>query len=78
MPRCCTEIPGEFSPSYASVLVKDLQAKVGKLEQTITPCITAWCQRCSRPYLLTTALHLFPTPSAHHAHMVVLAGRLKE
>jgi hypothetical protein len=75
--RCCSAVPDEFAPTYASVLVGDLPARVARLEQhTLVPCLTAWCQRCSRAYLLTTALPLFPSPSAHHAHMVVLAERL--
>jgi len=76
MPRCCTPVPDEFEPSYASVLVGDLPSKVAALEAGLRPCITAWCQRCSRTYLLTSALPLFPRPSAHHAHMVVLAENL--
>lgn len=77
MPRCCEPIPDEFRPSYASVVVGDLERKVRELEQRpLLPCVTAWCQRCRAPYLLTTALPLFLSPSAHHAHMVVLAGKL--
>lgn len=79
MPRCCTPIPDEFTPSYASVLVGDLQSKITAIEASpLSPCLTAWCQGCSRPYLLTTSLHLFPRPSAHHAHMVALAERIRE
>jgi len=78
MPRCCSPVPDEFAPSYASVLVGDLKTKVSALEGTLRPCLTAWCQRCTRPYLLATSMHLFPGPSAHHAHMVVLAEKLKQ
>ena len=77
MPRCCEPIPDEFKPSYASVVVGDLESKVEALEhQPLLPCVTAWCQRCRAPYLLTSALPLFQSASAHHVHMVVLAGRL--
>ena len=78
MPRCCTPLPDEFKPSYASVVMGDLEARVARLEQApLLPCVTAWCDRCRRPYLLTSALSLVPCPSAHHAHMVALAGRMR-
>ena len=70
-------MPDEFKPSYASVVLGDLEAKVARVEQgPLLPCVTAWCSRCRAPYLLTSALALFPCPSAHHAHMVALAQRL--
>lgn len=77
MPRCCNAIPGEFTPSYASVLVaQDLQAAVRELEaEKLRPCITAWCSKCRAPYLITASLKSFASPSAHHAHMLVLARR---
>lgn len=84
-PRCCTTIPDEFRPSYASVLV--FGPDPGKLQQAVqaaesrqrlTSCFTAWCSRCSGPYLLTTDLDAFPTPSAHHAHQLVLLSVLRE
>jgi hypothetical protein len=77
MPRCCDAIPGEFAPSYASVLVaSDLQAAVRELEaEKLRPCITAWCSNCRAPYLITASLNSFEYPSAHHAHMLVLARR---
>ena len=76
--RCCQSIPDEFARSYASVIVGDVESKVALLEQQpLTPCLTAWCNRCHRAYLLTTAMPLFASPSAHHAHMVVLAERIK-
>jgi len=77
MPRCCTPIPNEFAPTYASVLVGNLESEVKALEKApLHPCLTAWCQRCSRSYLLTTSMHLFQRPSEHHAHMVVFAREL--
>lgn len=77
MPRCCSAIPGEFTPSYASVLVaKDLQAAVREVEKgALKPCITAWCSNCKACYLITASMSSFACPSAHHAHMVVLARR---
>lgn len=79
MPRCCTPVPDEFKPSYASALVGDLPFKISALERgPLIPCITAWCERCARPHLLTTALPLFPCPSAHHAHMAVLVENLQK
>lgn len=79
MPRCCAPIPSEFHPCYASVLVsKDLQADIKDLETgPLHPCLTAWCSTCKAPYLLTTALHLFKSPSEHHAHMLTLASQQK-
>ena len=79
MPCRCSAIPGEFLPSYASVLVaEDLQSAVRELEDgQLIPCITAWCSACQRPYLLTASIGLFASPSAHHAHMLTLAKRLK-
>jgi hypothetical protein len=77
MPRCCTPVPGEFVPCYASVLVDpDLPRAVLLLEQgPLRSSITAWCPLCQKPYLLTGALGMFPTPSALHAHMVVMGQR---
>ena len=77
MPRCCNVIPDEFNPSYASVLVaSDLRAAVRELEaEKLRPCITAWCSNCRAPYLITASLGAFASPSAHHAHMIVLAQR---
>jgi len=74
--RCCSKIEDEFRPSYASVLVAlDLQGTVTTLEAgQLCPCITAWCSSCQAPYLLTTSMELFPSASAHHAHMIILHG----
>jgi hypothetical protein len=79
MPRCCNTIPDEFSPSYASILMaKDLESAVGELESgKLIPCITAWCNTCQAPYLLTSSVSWFKSPSAHHAHMLALAERIK-
>ena len=80
MPRCCTAIPGEFTPSYASILMAgDLQGAVRELENgKLTPCITAWCRACQAPYLITSSMGLFPSPSAHHAHMLALAKKIQK
>ncbi len=77
MPRCCSAIPDEFKPSYASVLVaEDLGKAVKDLESgKLTPCITAWCSACQAPYLITSSIRAFACPSAHHAHMLTLARR---
>ena len=79
MPRCCDPIQGEFKPCYASIMVSpDLKRAVEEVEQApLQSSITAWCTVWKAPYLLTGALHMFPTPAAHHAHMIVLSGRLK-
>ena len=79
MPRCCQGLPDEFAPCYASVLVAgpDLQAAVERVEaQPLAPCVTTWCTRCCRVSLLTGDAGLFPTPAAHHAHMLALHARL--
>ena len=75
MPRCCTPIPDEFKLSYASVLAcGDLSADVRALEAgPLLPCFTAWCHACQKPYLITASLDQFKSPSAHHAHMLVLS-----
>ena len=74
--NCASSSP---APSYASVLVGDLEEKVSALERgPLVPCITAWCSTCRRAHLLTSSAHMFPCLSAHHAHMVVLAERIKE
>ena len=77
MPRCCSAIQDEIVPSYASVLVAtDLQAAVRDVERgALKPCITAWCSNCMAAYLITTSMSSFASPSAHHAHMLVLARR---
>ncbi len=79
MPRCCDAIPGEFAPSYASILMaKDLEKAVGELENgKLIPCVTAWCNVCRAPYLITLSVPLFKSPSAHHAHMLALAENMK-
>jgi hypothetical protein len=75
MRRCCAPIPNEFAPSYASVLAsQDLPKDIKELEAgQLQPCLTAWCPTCQAPYLITAALPLFKSPSAHHAHMLALA-----
>ena len=77
MPRCCTPITDEFKPSYASVLAsRDLRAEVQALEDgPLLPCFTAWCTSCQKPYLITASLGQFKSPSAHHAHMLVLSRK---
>ena len=77
MRRCCAPIPDEFAPSYASVLAsQDLSKDVKELEAgQLQSCLTAWCSTCQAPYLITTALPLFKSPSAHHAHMLTLARK---
>ena len=85
MPRCCSPIADEFKPSYASVLVfgadpRRLEEAVGEAEtkQRLASCFTAWCPKCYGPYLLTTGIHEFPTPSAHHTHQLLLLSVLRE
>ena len=79
MPRCCMPISGEFTPSYASILVTpNLKDAVEEVEQgPLQSSITALCTTCKTPYLMTGALDLFPSPSAHHAHMIVLSRRMR-
>ena len=76
--RCCTLIKDEFKPCYASVLVAaDLKAVVQEVENgPLSSSFTAWCSVCKAPYLLTGALGMFPSPSAHHAHMIIAQRRL--
>ena len=85
MPRCCSPISDEFKPSYASVLVHGTDP--GKLAEAVneaetnhrvTPCFTAWCPKCYGPYLLTTGINEFPSPSAHHTHQLLLLSVLRE
>lgn len=83
--RCCARIPGEFAPSYASVLVhgsdvRGLRDAVRALEteQTITSCFTAWCPQCMDTSLVVTDLHSFPVPSAHHTHQLALLAVLQK
>ncbi len=84
-PRCCTRIHDEFRPSFASVLVYgsdpiklEEAVRAAESDQRITSCFTAWCSRCHGPYLLTTDLASFPTPSAHHTHQLVLLSVLRD
>ena len=77
MARCCVPVADEFAPCYASVLVApDLKGAVSEIENgPLLSSITAWCSVCKAPYLLTGALPLFPTPSAHHAHVIAMSRR---
>lgn len=84
-PRCCHRVPDEFKPSYASVLVYgsdpiklEQAVRKAETEQRITSCFTAWCPTCAGPYLLTTDMDAFPSPSAHHTHQLVLLSVLRE
>jgi hypothetical protein len=82
MPRCCNPIPNEFAPSYAGVLVAggedSMEDAVNELERGyLKSCITAWCSTCQAPYLITSSIGLFKTPSEHHAHMLTLAKTVK-
>ena len=78
MPRCCTPIANEFTPCYASVLVaSDIRETVSAIEQApLQASVTAWCSSCNAPYLITGALDMFPCPSAHHAHLIVLSRKI--
>jgi hypothetical protein len=85
MPRCCSPIADEFKPSYASVLVygadpRRLEEAVDEAEtkQRLASCFTAWCPKCYGPYLLTTGMDEFPSPSAHHTHQLVLLSVLRQ
>jgi hypothetical protein len=78
MTRCCDPIENEFAPSYAGVLVAGgvncMEAAVKELESgPLRPCITAWCSNCRAPYLITSSVGSFKSPSEHHAHMLTLA-----
>lgn len=84
-PRCCHRIEDEFRPSYASVVVYgsdpiklEQAVRDAESQQRITSCFTAWCPTCARTYLLTTDIHAFPSPSAHHTHQLVLLSVLRE
>lgn len=84
MRRCCSAIPGEFEPCYASVLVhgpgeEGLRGAVSDLESKgiITPCFTGWCPRCRGLYMLTSGMAMFGTPSAHHTHQLCLLQQLR-
>ncbi len=82
MPRCCEQDAAEFAPCYASVLVfghDGLEPAVEKAEEStqgVISCFTAWCSRCQTRYLLSGDVALFPTPSAHHTHKLVLLENL--
>jgi hypothetical protein len=55
-----------------------VEAKINNVEteEAVMPCFTAWCQNCNGKYWLTQDLHLFSTPSAHHAHKYTLMRTL--
>jgi cytochrome c553 len=79
MPRCCSPLADEFKPCYASVVVAGtlLKEEVESIEQSpMRSSLTAWCSHCHAQYLITNAVSMFPTPSAHHAHMVAWARTL--
>lgn len=82
--RCCAPIPDEFAPCYASVLLfgpspAALRQAVDTVESApLRSSHTAWCNACGAPYLITTALPLFPRPSAHHAHVLAWSRALAE
>jgi|GEM_PF-1749190 len=83
MPRCCDSTPDDFAPCYASVLVagdaSDLKRVVDDMEweARISPCVTGWCSKCKRVSTLVTTRHLFPCPSAHLAHALILRARVE-
>lgn len=83
MPRCCDSTPDDFTPCYASVLVagdaNDLKRVVDDMEweAQISPCVTGWCNKCKRVSTLVTTRHLFPCPSAHLAHALMLRARVE-
>ncbi len=82
--RCCTPIPDEFQPCYASVLLHGekpdaLRQAVETVEkQRISSCFTSWCPDCVTTYFLTTDLGAFSCPSAHHTHKLLLLSKLRE
>lgn len=85
MPRCCQPRPDEdFEPCYASVLVAgggegELRKAVRAMEEDgkICPCVTGWCSECKRVSALVTTRHLYPTRSAHLAHLLVMRGMIE-
>ena len=84
MPRCCDPTPDDLKPCYASVLVagSDLDFKNAvddmELEHPICPCVTGWCRACKRVSTLVGTRHLFPCPSAHLAHALVLRAMVEK
>lgn len=77
----CRCLISQCSPSYASVLVcgeEDLDKQVEALEKQLLPTITAWCQECKKPCLITRDLHLFQQASEHHVHQIVSAKSLMD
>lgn len=83
--RCCAQIPNEFRPSYASILVhgpepSTLRDAVQTLEDScpINSCFTGWCSHCASVSLITTDLDSFPAPSAHHTHQLLLLSVLQK
>lgn len=80
MCRLCRPHPDDFAPSYASVLVAgpDLRGMIEQAEGQLSPCFTAWCAAHRRiAWIADADRALFPAPSAHHAHKLVLLARLK-
>ena len=67
-PRCCSPIPNEFSPSYASVVMVDsgeeaLCDAVKEVETSkLRSSLTAWCSVCKALYLITQTVSLFLSP----------------
>ncbi len=78
--RCCCEPSVDLLPCYASALVagpRTLEEAVVLAEEgPITPCVTAWCQRCRRHSLLVHHAGDFPCFSAFAAHALALHGML--
>ena len=83
MPRCCVPHPREFEPCYASVLVAGvgdgLRSAVWAMEHDspLCPCVTGWCGACKRVAALVSGRDLFPCPSAHLAHALVVHARVE-
>lgn len=82
MTDCCRTPPERLAPCYASVLVFGHGGLAAEIQRTeagpLSPCVTAWCGRCDRAYMLNTDAGAFPCLSAYRTHQTVLRRRLEE
>ena len=84
MPRCCAQVPNEFTACYASVLLLGssepavLEKAVASMEAKVTPCVSTWCPKCCRCSVILPSLPSTGAVSAYYSHLLAVRNRMKK
>jgi len=84
MPRCCAQMPDEFTACYASVLLLGssepaaLEKAVASMEAKVTPCVSTWCSKCCRCSVILPSLPPSGPVSAYYCHLLAVRERMRK